>query len=133
MRNVEDAFWAAKKLADYPVGTWISIGERIFRRIQSAAFWREEHASIKVRISRPSICLAWIEQEMGLSHVVFYKTEAEVFNIDLENLSQETCTPVEVCSQALIENGGNFNEARRFLLNPKLSMLEASSPCEMNC
>ena len=127
MRNVEEAFWAAKKLADYPVGTWISIGERIFRKMQSAAFWREEHASIKVRISRPSISLAWIEQDMGVSHVVFYKAEAEIFKGDLENLAQETCTPVEACLQALTENGGNFNEARRFLLNPKPSIQDASN------
>lgn len=127
MRNAEEAFWAAKKLADYPVGTWIRIGERIFRRIQSAAFWREEHALIKARVSRPSISLAWIEQVTGVLHVVFCKTEAEVFNGDLENLAQETCTSVEACSLALTENSGNFNEARRFLLNLKTSIWDASN------
>jgi hypothetical protein len=126
MRNVEEAFWAAKKLADYPVGTWISIGERVFRRIHSGVFWCEEHASIKARISRPSISLAWIEQDLGISHVVFHKTEAEVFKGDLENLAQETCTSVNICLRVLTENGGNFNRARRFLLNPsELSIQDA--------
>ncbi len=107
--------WA--KLESYPTGTWISIGERVFRKIRNGTFWREEHATIGNRVSRPSSSLAWIEEESGASHVVFHKTEIEVFQGDVENLAQETCAPIEACAQALTAKGGDFNDARRHLLS----------------
>ncbi len=58
------------RLQDYPVGTRVQIGNRVFRRTATGTFWREEHQIRGNCVSRPSASLANIEQAAGVKHVV---------------------------------------------------------------
>lgn len=58
------------KLCDYPEGTRISIGDRIFVKIPLGTFWKEESEIPGNCVSRPSVSLEHIEQSFGSSHTV---------------------------------------------------------------
>lgn len=60
----------------YPAGTKIRIGTRIFRRVSTGSFWREEHDVPGNCVSRPSCSLQNIEQSSGMTHEVLTAAES---------------------------------------------------------
>ena len=58
------------KLCQYPVGTRVQIGERLFNRTSTGSFWREESSVPGNRIARPSVSLETLEQTTGNEHIV---------------------------------------------------------------
>ncbi len=63
-------------LRQYPAGTKIRIGTRIFCRVSTGSFWREEHDVPGNCVSRPSCSLENIEQSSGMTHVVLATAES---------------------------------------------------------
>ncbi len=57
-------------LSDYPEGTRVRIGQRVFSKTNTRSFWREEHCTPGNCVSRPSVSLESIEQSCGEKHVL---------------------------------------------------------------
>lgn len=58
------------KLIDYPTGTRVRIGDRLFVRLSMSSFWREEHQVPGNCVSRPSSSLESIERLSRTKHRV---------------------------------------------------------------
>ncbi len=63
-------------LRQYQAGTKIRIGTRIFRRVSTGSFWREEDDVPGNCVSRPSCSLENIEQSSGMTHEVLTVAES---------------------------------------------------------
>lgn len=59
-------------LRNYPTGTKVRIGRRVFSKVASGSFWREEDPIPGNCISRPSDSLQNIEYEFGAHIVIGY-------------------------------------------------------------
>ena len=58
------------KLCQYPVGTRVQIGDRLFNRTSTGSFWREESNVPGNRVARPSVSLETLELATGNEHIV---------------------------------------------------------------
>lgn len=62
---------------EYPAGTRVQIGARIFERKSHGTFWQEEHELPGNRISRPSASLRSLEVMMEIQHVLLHPRSAK--------------------------------------------------------
>lgn len=85
-------------LHNYPMGTRIGIGSRVFRKVAPSSFWREEHSIPGNCVSRPATSIQNIEQQLGQTHLVIG------FFVDWDGNTRRTEAPGSGYTCQLVEH-----------------------------
>lgn len=105
---------------EYPAGTRVQIGARIFERKSHGTFWQEEHELPGNRISRPSASLRSLEVMMEIQHVLLHPRSTKAS----AQVGQGRIYPVQ--GNALL----SLTQAEAQVLNVLIETIEANSDDE---